>query len=77
MRLSGDYKMFCLNSGFGPSNGSKPASNDEVFVWGSNSSHQLAEGSTDKILSAKLSATFGSVQQVLYLFAKMLLFQGE
>lgn len=71
MRLSGDYKTFCLKSGLGPLNGSKPASNDEVFVWGSNSSHQLAEGSTDKILSAKLSATFGSAQQVLYLFARM------
>ena len=66
MRLSKEYKNSCLNSGVTllHLNGSKPPSNDEVFVWGSNSSHQLAEGSTDKILRAKLSASFGSAQQV-------------
>lgn len=64
MRLSKEYKNSCLKSGAAPLNGAKPASNDEVFVWGSNSSHQLAEGSTDKILSAKLSASFGGAQQV-------------
>lgn len=51
VRLSKEYKNSCLKSGAAPLNGAKPASSDEVFVWGSNSSHQLAEGSTDKILS--------------------------
>ncbi|XP_068210388.1 probable E3 ubiquitin-protein ligase HERC1 [Palaemon carinicauda] len=36
----------------------------DVFVWGSNSSHQLAEGTQDKILSPKLTHAFNSVQQV-------------
>ncbi|KAL4227433.1 putative E3 ubiquitin-protein ligase herc1 [Mactra antiquata] len=30
----------------------------DVYVWGSNSTHQLAEGSEEKILSPKLSTTF-------------------
>lgn len=66
VRLSKEYKKSCINPGANTLhlNGSKPLSNDEVFVWGSNSSHQLAEGSTDKILSTKLSASFGSALQV-------------
>ncbi|XP_042891775.1 probable E3 ubiquitin-protein ligase HERC1 isoform X3 [Penaeus japonicus] len=36
----------------------------DVYVWGSNSSHQLAEGTQDKILSPKLTHAFSSVQQV-------------
>jgi hypothetical protein len=35
-------------------------------VWGSNSSHQLAEGSMDKILIPKLASSFGNAQQVTY-----------
>lgn len=65
--LSKDYKNSCIKSGatYATLNGAKPTSSDEVFVWGSNSSHQLAEGNTDKILRAKLSTSFGSAQQVL------------
>jgi len=44
----------------------QPSCSDEVVVWGSNSSHQLAEGNTDKILCAKLLTSFGSAQQVLF-----------
>ncbi|XP_069958427.1 probable E3 ubiquitin-protein ligase HERC1 isoform X5 [Cherax quadricarinatus] len=36
----------------------------DVYVWGSNSSHQLAEGTQDKILAPKLTHAFNSVQQV-------------
>ncbi|KAJ1527946.1 hypothetical protein ONE63_007879 [Megalurothrips usitatus] len=36
----------------------------EVFVWGSNSSHQLAEGNQEKILLPKLAKMFTNVQQV-------------
>ena len=67
--LSKDYKNSCIKSGatYTTLNGvtCEPTSSDEVFVWGSNSSHQLAEGNTDKILRAKPSTSFGSAQQVL------------
>ncbi|GFR70953.1 HECT and RLD domain-containing E3 ubiquitin protein ligase family member 1, partial [Elysia marginata] len=36
----------------------------DVFVWGSNSSHQLAEGHQEKILTPKLTALFADCQQV-------------
>lgn len=36
----------------------------DVYVWGSNSSHQLAEGSTDKITIPKLANAFENVQMV-------------
>ena len=40
----------------------------EVYVWGSNNSHQLAEGSQEKILAPKLTSSFSYVQQVSTLF---------
>jgi len=36
----------------------------DVYVWGSNSSHQLAETSPEKIFIPQLANTFGNVQQV-------------
>ena len=36
--------------------------NFEAYCWGSNSSHQLAEGSKEKILLPKLSSQFGKPQ---------------
>ena len=36
----------------------------DVYVWGSNSSHQLAVGSQEKILQPKASTAFTDVQQV-------------
>ena len=36
----------------------------EVYVWGSNSSHQLAEGNQEKILQPKQATMFTAVQQV-------------
>ena len=36
----------------------------DVYVWGSNSSHQLAGGSQEKILQPKASTAFHNVQQV-------------
>ena len=36
----------------------------EVYVWGSNSSHQLAEGTQEKIMQPKQSSAFENVQQV-------------
>ena len=40
----------------------------DVFVWGSNSSHQLAEGSIEKIMSPKHASAFSQVQQVCIRF---------
>ncbi|ESP05641.1 hypothetical protein LOTGIDRAFT_181433 [Lottia gigantea] len=36
----------------------------DVFVWGSNSSHQLAEGSQEKIHTPKLASSFTDCQQI-------------
>lgn len=36
----------------------------DVYVWGSNSSHQLAEVSPEKIFIPKLAKAFSDVQQV-------------
>lgn len=36
----------------------------QVYVWGSNSSNQLAEGTQEKILVPKLSRSFTQVEQV-------------
>lgn len=36
----------------------------EVYVWGSNSSHQLVEGTQEKILQPKLAASFADAQTV-------------
>lgn len=36
----------------------------DVYVWGSNTSDQLAEGSLEKILTPKIASAFGECQQV-------------
>ncbi|XP_067667414.1 probable E3 ubiquitin-protein ligase HERC1 [Haliotis asinina] len=36
----------------------------DVYVWGSNSSHQLAEGSQEKILTPKQASSFSNCQQI-------------
>lgn len=36
----------------------------EVYIWGSNSSHQLGEGSQEKVIIPKLTTAFGDCQQV-------------
>ncbi|XP_075226553.1 putative E3 ubiquitin-protein ligase HERC1 isoform X4 [Lycorma delicatula] len=56
VRLACDYKH-CD----GPS---LPQEKSEVYVWGSNSSHQLAEGTQEKLLMPKLTRFFTNVQQV-------------
>ncbi len=50
-----------------------PAAPDgcDVYVWGSNSSHQLAEGNVEKILTPKRAAAFSNVQQVRVFTAKL------
>lgn len=41
-----------------------------VYVWGSNSSHQLAEGTLEKILLPKLTQGFCDAQTVRALIRK-------
>jgi len=38
--------------------------NCDVFVWGSNSSHQLAEGAQEKITSPKQASAFADIVEV-------------
>ncbi|KAK1176357.1 putative E3 ubiquitin-protein ligase HERC1 isoform X1 [Acipenser oxyrinchus oxyrinchus] len=48
------------------SSGSQGSENDAVvvYVWGSNSSHQLAEGTLEKILQPKLAQGFSNPQMI-------------
>lgn len=41
------------------------AEKSDVYVWGSNSSHQLAEGAVEKIIVPTLSKAFAQAQQVI------------
>ncbi|KAI8481810.1 putative E3 ubiquitin-protein ligase herc1, partial [Branchiostoma belcheri] len=69
--LASDYARSCVcpspvpidDSSTGE-NGNMVTENSEVYVWGSNSSHQLAEGSQEKILQPKLSPAFANAQTV-------------
>lgn len=45
----------------------------EVYVWGSNSSHQLVEGTQEKILQPKLAASFSDAQTVRTMHGNLLL----
>ncbi|CAH1796720.1 unnamed protein product [Owenia fusiformis] len=45
-------------------NSNNPPNNSDCYVWGSNSSHQLAEGSQEKILAPKLAPSFVGVEQM-------------
>ena len=36
----------------------------DIYAWGSNSSHQLAEGSQEKLTTPKLASTFSDVVEV-------------
>lgn len=58
--LAGEYT--CM----GGERGTEGGETEEcrVFVWGSNSSHQLAEGTEEKILVPKLTRAFGHVEQM-------------
>ena len=60
--LLGDYAHTCIGDTCEESNINTESC--DVYVWGSNSSHQLAEGTHEKILTPKLTRAFNSVQQV-------------
>ncbi|XP_053720543.1 probable E3 ubiquitin-protein ligase HERC1 isoform X1 [Synchiropus splendidus] len=64
-RMASDYSRTCVS----PENiqaGEVPVVTEtcEVFVWGSNSSHQLVEGTQEKILQPKLTSTFSDAQTI-------------
>jgi len=45
----------------------------DIYVWGSNSSHQLAEGTQEKLTSPKPASAFSDVVEVGdYLMSKLL-----
>ncbi|KAI7795921.1 putative E3 ubiquitin-protein ligase HERC1-like [Triplophysa rosa] len=56
----------CLCSCSAGSSASTASENDAVmvYVWGSNSSHQLAEGTLEKILQPKLAQGFSDAQMI-------------
>lgn len=63
-RLASEYARTCISPDDKKPNSLVVSENSEVFVWGSNSSHQLAEGSQEKILLPKMAISFAESQQV-------------
>lgn len=63
--MASDYSRTCVSPDSIPT-GEAPVVSEtcEVYVWGSNSSHQLVEGTQEKILQPKLAATFADAQTV-------------
>ncbi|XP_028298817.1 probable E3 ubiquitin-protein ligase HERC1 isoform X3 [Gouania willdenowi] len=64
--MASDYSRTCVNPD-GIQTGEAPMVSEtcEVYVWGSNSSHQLVEGTQEKILQPKLAASFADAQTLL------------
>ncbi|XP_033633807.1 probable E3 ubiquitin-protein ligase HERC1 isoform X2 [Asterias rubens] len=63
-RLAMEYARTCVCPSERRLNNISVSENSEVYVWGSNSSHQLAEGSQEKIIQPKLTGLFAQSQQV-------------
>lgn len=64
-RMASDYSRTCVSPD-SIQTGEAPVVSEtcEVYVWGSNSSHQLVEGTQEKILQPKLAASFADAQTV-------------
>uniref|UniRef100_A0A4W3J8I3 HECT-type E3 ubiquitin transferase n=1 Tax=Callorhinchus milii TaxID=7868 RepID=A0A4W3J8I3_CALMI len=54
----------CLCSTSSHNSQSRESESSTVYVWGSNSSHQLAEGTLEKILQPKLAHGFANAQTI-------------
>uniref|UniRef100_A0A3B4AZI4 HECT and RLD domain containing E3 ubiquitin protein ligase family member 1 n=1 Tax=Periophthalmus magnuspinnatus TaxID=409849 RepID=A0A3B4AZI4_9GOBI len=70
-RMASDYSRTCVSPDSIQA-GEAPLVSEscEVYVWGSNSSHQLVEGTQEKILQPKLAPSFADAQTVRHsLFA--------
>ncbi|XP_005987770.1 probable E3 ubiquitin-protein ligase HERC1 isoform X3 [Latimeria chalumnae] len=64
-RMASDYSRTCASPD-SIQTGDAPLVSEtcEVYVWGSNSSHQLVEGTQEKILQPKLAASFADAQTI-------------
>ncbi|KAK7912664.1 hypothetical protein WMY93_012875 [Mugilogobius chulae] len=65
-RMASDYSRTCVSPD-SIQTGETPLVSEscEVYVWGSNSSHQLVEGTQEKILQPKLAPSFADAQTVV------------
>ncbi|XP_075939248.1 putative E3 ubiquitin-protein ligase HERC1 [Anarhichas minor] len=64
-RMASDYSRTCVSPD-SIQTGETPVVSEtcEVYVWGSNSSHQLVEGTQEKILQPKLATSFADAQTI-------------
>uniref|UniRef100_A0A667Y6L3 HECT-type E3 ubiquitin transferase n=1 Tax=Myripristis murdjan TaxID=586833 RepID=A0A667Y6L3_9TELE len=64
-RMASDYSRTCVSPD-SIQTGEAPMVSEtcEVYVWGSNSSHQLVEGTQEKILQPKLAPSFADAQTI-------------
>ncbi|KAJ3593562.1 hypothetical protein NHX12_005896, partial [Muraenolepis orangiensis] len=64
-RMASDYSRTCVSPD-SIQTGEAPLVSEtcEVYVWGSNSSHQLVEGTQEKILQPKLAPSFADAQTI-------------
>ncbi|XP_078541321.1 putative E3 ubiquitin-protein ligase HERC1 isoform X2 [Lissotriton helveticus] len=64
-RMASDYSRTCASPD-SIQTGDAPivSETSEVYVWGSNSSHQLVEGTQEKILQPKLAPSFSDAQTI-------------
>ncbi|XP_057693777.1 probable E3 ubiquitin-protein ligase HERC1 isoform X6 [Corythoichthys intestinalis] len=64
-RMASDYSRTCVSPD-SIQTGESPVVSEtcEVYVWGSNSSHQLVEGTQEKILQPKLAPSFADAQTI-------------
>ncbi|OXB82040.1 UNVERIFIED_CONTAM: hypothetical protein H355_004123 [Colinus virginianus] len=64
-RMASDYSRTCASPD-SIQTGDAPLVSEtcEVYVWGSNSSHQLVEGTQEKILQPKLAPSFSDAQTI-------------
>ncbi|XP_062242430.1 probable E3 ubiquitin-protein ligase HERC1 isoform X5 [Platichthys flesus] len=64
-RMASDYSRTCVSPD-SIQTGEAPVVSEtcEVYVWGSNSSHQLVEGTQEKILQPKMASSFADAQTI-------------
>ncbi|KAA0723274.1 putative E3 ubiquitin-protein ligase HERC1 [Triplophysa tibetana] len=64
-RMASDYSRTCASpDSIQAGEATMVSETCEVYVWGSNSSHQLVEGTQEKILQPKLAPSFSDAQTI-------------
>ncbi|XP_076880016.1 putative E3 ubiquitin-protein ligase HERC1 isoform X2 [Brachyhypopomus gauderio] len=64
-RMASDYSRTCASpDSIQAGEAAMVSETCEVYVWGSNSSHQLVEGTQEKILQPKLAPSFSDAQTI-------------